>query len=95
MKAAFLMAATAAVTIAGSSAGAAEIPTFEVMGFPITRHQVALIGGANLQEQSYTPTLTFGGMPASPVQIAILTPRPNSMAKATPAEATTIDIATK
>ena len=95
MKAAFLMAATAAVTIAGSSAGAAEIPTFEVMGFPITRHQVALIGGTNLQDLSPAPTLTFGGMPASPVQIAILTRRPSSMAKTTPAEATTIDVATK
>jgi hypothetical protein len=94
MKTVFLMAAIAAV-VAGSSSGAAELPNFELMGFPITRHQVALIGGANLQEQSYTPTFTFGGMPASPVQIAILTPRPSSMAKATPAEATTIDIATK
>jgi len=95
MKTAFLMAAIAAVTVAGSSAGAAELPNFELMGFPITRHQVALIGGANLQEQSSTPTLTFGGMPASPVQIAILTPRPSAMAKTTPAEATTIDVATK
>ena len=95
MKTAFLMAAIAAVIVVDSSAGAAALPNFELIGFPITRHQVALIGGTNLQEQSPTPTLTFGGMPASPVQIAILTPRPNSMAKATPAEATTIDIATK
>jgi len=96
MKTAFLMAAIAAVIVVDSSAGAAELPNFELMGFPITRHQVALIGGANLQEQSLTPTLTFGGMPASPVQIAILTPRPSSMvAKTTPAEATTIDVATK
>ena len=95
MKTAFLMAAIAAVIVVDSSAGAAELPNFELMGFTVTRHQVALIGGTNLQEQSPTPTLTFGGMPASPVQIAILTPRPSSMAKATPAEATTIDIATK
>ena len=95
MKKAFLMAAIAAATAATSSAKAAELPTFELMGFPITRHQVALIGGTNLQERSPTPTLTFGGMPASPVQIAILTPRPSSMAKTTPAEATTIDVATK
>ena len=95
MKTAFLMAAIAAVIVVDSSAGAAELPNFELMGFTVTRHQVALIGGTNLQEQSPTPTLTFGGMPASPVQIAILTRRPSSMAKTTPAEATTIDDATK
>jgi hypothetical protein len=93
MKTAFLMAAIAAVTIAGSSAGAAELPNFELMGFPITRHQVALIGGTNLQEQSPTPTLTFGGMPASPHQIAVLTPRPGAMAKTTAAKATAIGLA--
>jgi hypothetical protein len=94
MKRAFLIAAIAGATVVGSSAGAAELPTFELMGFPTTRHQVALIGGANLQEQSPTPTLAFGGMPASPVQIVILTPRPSSMAKTTPA-VTAIDVATK
>ena len=95
MKTAFLMAAIAAVIVVDSSAGAAALPNFELIGFPITRHQVALIGGTNLQDLSPAPTLTFGGMPASPVQIAILTPRPSSMAKTTPAEATTIDVATK
>ncbi|WP_027527538.1 hypothetical protein [Bradyrhizobium sp. Ec3.3] len=95
MKTAFLMAAIAAATVVGSNAGAAELPTFELTGFPITPHQVALIGGANLQEQSPTPTLTFGGMPASPVQIAILTPRHSMMANTMSPKATTIGVASK
>jgi hypothetical protein len=59
-----------------ASAVAAELPTFELMGFPITRHQVALLGAAQIRERSPTPTLTLAGMPASPHQVAVLTARP-------------------
>jgi hypothetical protein len=62
----------------GAGAAAAELPTFELMGFPITTHQVALIGSAHLQEQSPNATIMFGGMPASPHQITVLTPRPRA-----------------
>ena len=74
MKKMFLIAAIAAVTVIGSGARAAELPTFELTGFPITPHQVAVLGGRNVQEQS-PPTLTHGDMPASPHQVAVLTPR--------------------
>jgi len=57
-------------------AAAAELPTFELMGFPITRHQVALLGAAQIRERSPTPTLTLADMPASPHQMAVLTPHP-------------------
>ncbi len=60
--------------VAGAAAG--DLPTFELTGFPITPHQVAVMGAANVEEQSATPTLTLGGMPASPHQVAVLTPRP-------------------
>ena len=73
MKKMFLIAAIPAVTVIGSGAGAAELPTFELTGFPITQHQVAVVGGTGVQEQSPTPTLTLGGMPASPHQVAVLT----------------------
>ena len=63
-----------AVMLDRASAAAAE-PTFELMGFPITRHQVALLGAAQIRERSPTPTLTVAGMPASPHQVAVLTPR--------------------
>ena len=92
MKKTMLMAAVAAATMVGSGAGAGELPTFELTGFPITRHQVAVLGPQDVREQSVTPTLTFGGMPASPHQIAVLTPRPGAMAKATAAKRTTIGL---
>jgi hypothetical protein len=75
MKNKFWMAAVALATLAGSTARAAELPVYELKGFPITRHQVAVLGAVDAQEQSVIPTLMFGGMPASPSQVAILTPR--------------------
>ena len=79
MKKMLLMAAIAAATMVGSAAGAGELPTFELTGFPITSHQVAVLGAAHVQERSPTPTLTLGGMPASPHQMAVLTPRPRTV----------------
>jgi hypothetical protein len=82
MKKMSLIAAIAAATTVGSGAGAGELPTFELLGFPITRHQVAVTGAQNVEEQSPTPTLTLGGMPASPHQVAVLTPRSRTRAEA-------------
>jgi hypothetical protein len=65
-----------AVMLDRGCATAAELPTFELMGFPITRHQVALLGAAQIRERSPTPTLTLAGMPASPHEVAVLTARP-------------------
>jgi hypothetical protein len=93
MKKTFLMAAIAAATMVGSSAGAGELPTFELMGFPITRHQVAIMGAQGVQEQAAAATLTFGGMPASPHQIAVLTPRAGMAAKAAAVKPTTVGLA--
>ena len=55
---------------------AAELPTYEIMGFPISRHQLVAVNTAQIQESSPLPTLTLGGMPATPHHIAVLTPRP-------------------
>ena len=93
MKKMLLMAAIAAATMVGSGAGAGELPSFELKGFPITRHQVAVMGEQDVQEQSVTPTLTFGGMPASPHQIAALTPRPSMTAKAAAVKPATVGLA--
>jgi hypothetical protein len=71
-----IAAAAAALMMCGGAAIAAELPTYEVMGFPITWHQVGVLGGSGVQEQSFTPTLMFGGMPGSPSQVMVLTPRP-------------------
>jgi hypothetical protein len=59
----------------GASAGAAELPTFEVSSFPATPVQTSVMGSAGVQEQAAAPTLTRNDMPASPHQLAVLTPR--------------------
>jgi hypothetical protein len=76
--------AVATVMLSGAGATAADLPTFEALGLPITQHQVAVLGAAHVQERSAVPTLTLGGMPASPVQIAVLTPRAKEVAAANP-----------
>ena len=48
MKALFQMAAAAAVMLSAASAMAAELPTFEALGFPITLHQTAVLGAAHV-----------------------------------------------
>ena len=80
MKNLFRITAITAVMLNG--AAAAELPTFELTGFPITPHQVAVLGSAQVQEQTRNPALTLGGMPASPHQIAVLTPRPRALGTA-------------
>jgi len=65
----------AAVMLGTAGAAAAELPIFEKTGFPITRHQVQVVGAANVQEWSPAPALTRGGMPASPHQVGVLTAR--------------------
>jgi hypothetical protein len=92
MKKTFLMAAIAAATMVGSGAGAGQLPTFELMGFPITSHQVAVVGSANVEERRATPTLMFGGMPASPHQVAVLTPRPRTAERKTIMKVTTVGL---
>ena len=74
-----LMAATA-FCLGGGVATAAEVRTYELMGFPITPHQFSVVGSAYVQERSPTPALTLAGMPASPHQIAVLTPRSSTIA---------------
>jgi hypothetical protein len=90
MKRMLLMLTILPALAVGFAARAAELPSFELMGFPITSHQVAVIGGAGVQEQSPTPTLVFAGMPASPHQIAVLTPRPNMTAQQKDPKLTTV-----
>jgi hypothetical protein len=72
---------------------APAIPSYEVMGFPITPHQISVVGSGHVEEQSPIPSLVMAGMPASPHQIAVLTPRPGATANATAAKATNIGLA--
>lgn len=65
-------------------------PSYGVMGFPITPHQISVLGSANVEEQSPSPSLVMAGMPASPHQIAVLTPRSGLTAKAAAVASTTV-----
>jgi hypothetical protein len=76
------------LVLGGLHAEASELPAFEKLGFPITQTQVSTLGAAGVEESSHTPTLSLGGMPASPHQIAVLTPRPQSEKQVRPAEVT-------
>src|SRR6266436_3084621 len=69
------IATAAALVLGGVGATAAELPNYEVMGFPITPHQLVVLGPANAQQGLPASTLTVAGMPASPHQIAVLMPR--------------------
>jgi hypothetical protein len=95
MKKLLPITAAAALMVCGGAAIAAELPTYEVMGFSITGHQVAVMGGSGVEEQSPSPTLTFAGMPASPHQVSVLTPRPIVAERAAPAKLTTVGFAAK
>jgi hypothetical protein len=67
-----------AFAILQGAAVAAELPTFEVTSFPVTQHQVSVMGSAGVQEQSATATLIRADMPASPHQLAVLSPHRHS-----------------
>jgi hypothetical protein len=56
-----LIALIAPTMVVGSGAMAAELPTFEMTGFPISLIQVAIMGASGVQEQSPSPTLDFCG----------------------------------
>jgi hypothetical protein len=71
VKKTYLSIAAAVISIAAGTAGfAAELPTYETKGFPISAVQVQVLGAANVQEQSPVPTSA-----ASPHQLSVLTPR--------------------
>jgi hypothetical protein len=53
---------------AGTTSFAAELPTYDVKGLPISPVQAALLGAANVQESQVTPV-------ASRHQVNILTAR--------------------
>ena len=76
MKRLMLFAALATAIANGIDvAAAAELPTYESAGFPITALQISVMGSAHVQEVPSVPALTLGGMPASPNQIEVLTAR--------------------
>ena len=70
-----LLASAIVAFALGGAAVAGELPTFGVSSFPATPLQVSVMGSAGVQQQAATPALTRNGMPASPAQLSVLTPR--------------------
>jgi hypothetical protein len=64
------VAAIGLVATNHANACALHLPTFELTGFPISRHRVAVLGATQAEESTVTLTLTLAGMAASPHQIA-------------------------
>lgn len=79
------IAAAAVISIAGATAGfAAELPTYEVNGLPISAVQMGLLGAANVSEQAPVLTSTVTAH-----QLSVLTPRTKvTTATAGPIQAT-------
>jgi hypothetical protein len=53
-----------------------------VKSLPISATQVQVLGGAGVEEQSTAPTMFVAGMPASPAQVSVLSPRVKRLASA-------------
>ena len=84
MKKTYLSIAAAAISIAGATVGfAAELPSYETKGLPISAVQVSVLGAADVREQSpLTSTATAH-------QLSVLTPRTTRTAEtAAPAPTT-------
>jgi hypothetical protein len=69
------LSAVGIVAVLTGPAFAQQLPQYEVAGFPISPHQISVLRSGDVQEQSFSPTLTLDGMPASPHQIAVIGPR--------------------
>jgi hypothetical protein len=79
-----ILAAAAILTLGTVGATAAELPSYDFAGFPVTPHQMSVLGQSGaIQEQPAAPSLMRDGMPASPMQIAVLSRRSTTTAQAT------------
>jgi hypothetical protein len=82
MRVVSMMAIATALIATTSGAFAGELPSYEVNSFPISASQVQVLGAVGVEEQMGAPMLTVAGMPVSPAQIAVLTPRIKVIASA-------------
>jgi hypothetical protein len=69
------IAAAAVFMIGGIGAAAAELPSYEVTGFPITPLQLVALAPAHAEQELPAVTAPAAAMAVSPHQIAVLTPR--------------------
>ena len=84
-----IVAATAILIAAGTAGFAAELPTYEAAGLPVSPVQVQVLGAANVREQSPVATSM-----ATVHQLSVLTPR-TKLTAATVVPARTTGLATR
>jgi len=77
-----MIALASAVIASSTCAFAGELPSYEVKSLPISATQVQVLGGAGVEEQSAAPAMIVAGMPASPAQVSVLSPRVKRLASA-------------
>jgi hypothetical protein len=77
-----MIAVAGTMIVSSAYAFAGELPSYEVKSFPISATQVRVLGGAGVEEQSTAPVMIVAGMPASPAQISVLSPRVKRLASA-------------
>ncbi len=65
-----IAAATLLAMTAATGARAAELPSYEKAGLPVSAVQLQVLGAENVSQQAPTATMS-----ASPAQLSVLTPR--------------------
>jgi hypothetical protein len=81
----YLTIAAAVISIAGATAGvAAELPTYETKGLPISAVQLRVLGAADVSQQSPALTSTVTAH-----QLSVLTPRKTRTAETAASTSTT------
>lgn len=69
-KTSLAIAAAVAIALAGSvTSFAAELPSYEAKGLPISPVQASLLGAADVEQTQVAPSAV------SPLQVSVLTPR--------------------
>ena len=85
MQKTYLTIAAAVISIAGATASmAAELPTYETKGLPISAMQLRVLGAADVTQQSPALTSTVTAH-----QLSVLTPRKTRTAETTAPSRTT------
>jgi hypothetical protein len=71
----FSFSAATFLLLGSTGATFAESANFETNGFPVSLHQAQVTGFADIEEAAPAATLVAAGMPVSPHQLAVLSPR--------------------
>jgi hypothetical protein len=70
------LGAVAALLIHIGAVRAGDLPAFELTDFPISPHQISVLGSAAVKEEPAAPLIMFDSMSIAPQQLVVLTPRP-------------------